>query len=81
MLNADLKQHETKAAPPRNKIALTRTAIGALRSIQKQSGRVESNFGKKDVVYAASLLSGYFSEKCRNLLYASMMQPVFPGTI
>jgi hypothetical protein len=53
-----LKQHVSKTAPPRNKIALTRTAIGALRSIQKQPGRVESYFGQKDVVYAASRLSG-----------------------
>jgi hypothetical protein len=53
MLNADLKQHVTKAAPARNKIALTRTAIGALSSIQKQPGRVESYFGQKDVAYAA----------------------------
>ncbi|MGC9159284.1 MAG: IS630 family transposase [Terracidiphilus sp.] len=42
LLNAELKQHETKTAPARNKMALTRTAIGALRSIQKQSGRIES---------------------------------------
>jgi transposase len=32
LLNADLKQHVTKAAPPRTKAAPTRTAIGALRS-------------------------------------------------
>jgi len=43
----------TKAAPPRNKIALTHTAIGVLRSIQKQPGRVEKYFGQKDVAYAA----------------------------
>ena len=42
LLNADLKQHVTKAAPARNKIALIRTAIGALRSIQKQPDRVET---------------------------------------
>jgi transposase len=53
LLNADLKQQVTKAAPPRNKIALTRTAIGALRSIQKRPDRVESYFGQKDVAYAA----------------------------
>ena len=53
MLSADLKQHVTKAAPARNKIALPRTAIGALRSIQKQPGRVESYFGQKGVAYAA----------------------------
>ena len=54
LLNADLKQQVTKAAPPRNKIALTRTAIGALRSIQKKPQRVESYFGQKDVIYAAA---------------------------
>lgn len=53
LLNADLKQHVTKAAPARNKIALTRTAVGALRSIQKQPRRVENYFGHKDVAYAA----------------------------
>jgi hypothetical protein len=41
LLNADLKQRVTSAALDRNKIALTRTAIGALRSIQKQPQRVE----------------------------------------
>ncbi len=35
LLNADLKQRVTKAAPARNKLALTRTAISALCSIQK----------------------------------------------
>lgn len=54
MLNADLKQHVTKAAPARNKIALTRTAICTLRSIQKQPGRVQNYFGQKDVCYAAA---------------------------
>jgi transposase len=54
LLNADLKQHVTKVAPARNKIALTRTAIGALRSIQKQPGRIETYFGQKDVCYAAA---------------------------
>ena len=53
MLNADLKQRVTKAAPPRTKMALTRTAIGALRSIQKQPNRVGNYFGQKDVAYAA----------------------------
>jgi hypothetical protein len=53
LLNADLKQHVAKAAPPRNKIALTRTAIGVLRSIQKQPGTVENFFGQKDAAYAA----------------------------
>jgi len=54
LLNADLKQRVTKAAPARNKIALTRTAIGALRSIQKQPERVENYFGQKNVCYAAA---------------------------
>lgn len=54
LLNADLKKHVTRAAPARNKIALTRTAIGALRSIQKQPGRVETYFRQKDVCYAAA---------------------------
>jgi transposase len=54
LLNADLKQRVTKVAPARNKIALTRTAIGALRSIQKQPERVESYFQQEDVSYAAA---------------------------
>lgn len=53
LLNADLKQRVAKTAPPRTKLALTRTAIGALRSIQKQYDRVESYFQHKDVCYAA----------------------------
>ena len=53
LLNADLKQRVTQAAPARNKLALTRTAISALRSIQKQPERVENYFGQKDVAYAA----------------------------
>jgi hypothetical protein len=54
LLNADLKQRVTKAAPARTKLALTRTAIGALRSIQKQPERVERYFEQKDVSYAAA---------------------------
>jgi transposase len=54
LLNADLKQRVTKAAPPRTKIALTRSAISARRSILKQSERVESYFGQKDISYAAA---------------------------
>jgi transposase len=53
LLNAGLKQHVTKAAPARTNTALTRTAIGALRSIQKQPNRVESDFMQKDAAYAA----------------------------
>ncbi len=54
LLNADLKQRVTKTASARTKTALTRTAIGALRSIQKQPECVESYFRKKDVAYAAA---------------------------
>ena len=54
LLNADLKQRVTKTAPARTKLALTRTAISALRSIQKQPERVEKYFGQEDVCYAAS---------------------------
>jgi transposase len=53
LFNSDLKQRVTKAAPARTKIALTRTAIGALLSIQKQPDRVERYFEHKDVAYAA----------------------------
>jgi tRNA U34 5-methylaminomethyl-2-thiouridine-forming methyltransferase MnmC len=52
-LNGGLKQQVTKSAPARNKIALTRTAVGALRSIQKLPERVEKYFGQKDAAYAA----------------------------
>jgi len=54
LLNADLKQRVTRIAPARTKLALTRTAIGALRSIQRQPQRVESYFGHDDVCYAAA---------------------------
>jgi transposase len=54
LLNADLKHRVTSAAPARHKIALTKTAIGALRSIQKQPQRVESYFEQKAVCYAAA---------------------------
>lgn len=53
LLNADLKQHVTRAHPPRNQIVITRTAIGALRSIQKQPGRVQNYFSQKDLAYVA----------------------------
>jgi transposase len=53
LLNSDLKQRVTKAAPARTKIALTRTAVSALRSIQEHPDRVESYFEQKDVAYAA----------------------------
>jgi transposase len=54
LLNADLKQRVTRAAPPRTKAALTRTAFGALRRIQKQPNRVESYFRQKDAAFAAA---------------------------
>jgi transposase len=54
LLNADLKKRVTRIVPARTKTALTRTAIGALRSIQKQPDRVESYFQQKDVTYAAA---------------------------
>jgi len=54
LLNADLKQHVTKIAPACTKIALTRTAVSSLRSIQKQPQRVENYFKKEDVCYAAA---------------------------
>ena len=53
LLNADLKQRVTTAAPARTKQALARTAIGALRSIQKQPDRVRHYFKHKNVSYAA----------------------------
>lgn len=53
LLNGDLKLRVTKTAPARNKIALTHTAVGALRSIQKLPGRVEKYLGQKDVAYTA----------------------------
>jgi transposase len=54
LLNADLKQRATSTAPARTKRGLTRTAVGTLRSIQKQPQRVESYFGHKDISYAAA---------------------------
>jgi transposase len=50
LLNADLKQRITKAAPARNKMALTRTAIGSMRSIQKQRAASRNSLsGSKDI--------------------------------
>jgi transposase len=54
LLNSDLKQRITTAAPVRNKSGLSRTAVGALRSIQKQPQRVQNYFRKKNVCYAAA---------------------------
>lgn len=53
LLNADLKHSITTAAPARTAKALTRTAIGSLRSIQKQPTRIQNYFLHKDVCYAA----------------------------
>lgn len=53
LLNADLKHHVTTAAPARTANALTRTAVGSLRSIQKQPARIQSYFQHEDVSYAA----------------------------
>jgi transposase len=53
LLNADLKQRVTRTAPARSKAELTRTVMGALRSIQKQPERVQRYFHKKEVYYAA----------------------------
>jgi transposase len=53
LLNADLKHRVTTAAPARTAKALTRTAVGSLRSIQKQPATIQSYFQHKDVNYAA----------------------------
>jgi transposase len=54
LLNADLKHRVTTAAPARTKHGLTRTAVRALRSVQKQPQRVRDYFRQKDVTYAAA---------------------------
>jgi hypothetical protein len=54
LLHADLKKRVTRIVPARTKTALTHTAIGALRSIQKQPDRVERYFQQRDVAYAAA---------------------------
>jgi starch phosphorylase len=53
LLNADLKQKVTTAAPARTKRGLTQSAVRALRSVQKQPQRVRNYFREKDVSYAA----------------------------
>jgi hypothetical protein len=53
LLNADLKQRVTTAAPARTKRGLTQSAVRALRSVQKQPQRVRNYFRQKDVSYAA----------------------------
>lgn len=47
LLNADLKQRVTKAAPARNKLVLTRTDIGALRSIQMRPEKSKATSDKR----------------------------------
>lgn len=66
LLNADLRHRVTKAAPARTKIALTRTAVGALHSIQKQPNRVERYFEHDGVCYAAlhCLGAGSIKKRC-----------------
>jgi transposase len=54
LLNADLKQRVTTAAPARTKRGLTRTAVRALRSVQQQPQRVRNYFLHEDVAYAAA---------------------------
>jgi hypothetical protein len=41
-----------KAAPARNKLALTRTAVGGLPGIREQPTRVEKYLEQDDVCYA-----------------------------
>ena len=53
LLNADLKQRVTTAAPARTKRGLTQSAVRALRSVQKQPQRVRNYFRQKNVSYAA----------------------------
>ena len=53
LLNADLKHRVTTAAPARSAKALTRTALGSLRRIQKQPARIQRYLQHKDVNYAA----------------------------
>ena len=52
-LNANLKHSVTTAAPARTAKALTQTAVGSLRSIQKQPTRIQNYVQHKDVCYAA----------------------------
>jgi transposase len=52
LLNAELKKRVTRIVPARTKTALARTAIDALRSIQKQPDCVECYFQQKNVAYA-----------------------------
>jgi hypothetical protein len=52
-LNANLKHSVTTAAPARTAKALTRTAVGSLRSIREQPTRIQNYFQHKDVCYAA----------------------------
>lgn len=56
LLNADLKQKVTAAAPACSKYALTTSASRSLRNIQRQIQRVQNYFLRKDVSYAAQVL-------------------------
>ncbi len=53
LLNADLKQRVTAAVPAKTQVQLVKTTSKALRSIQKQTARVERYFRHPDVRYAA----------------------------
>jgi transposase len=52
-LNADLKPRVTAAVPSKTQMPLVNTTSQALRSIQKQTARVERYFLHPDVRYAA----------------------------
>jgi len=47
LLNADLKQHVTKAAPARNEIALTHTAIGVCAASRNGPAGSKATSAKK----------------------------------
>jgi transposase len=53
MANADLKQAVTKQAPARTKLQLVKATARHLRSVQKQSARIQSYFQHDPVCYAA----------------------------
>jgi len=58
LLNADLTQRVTKAAPARTKTVSMRTAVGALRSIQKQPSRVEPSHTATYAMPPRGIVSG-----------------------
>jgi transposase len=53
LLNADLEQRVTTAAPARTKRGLTQSAVRALRSVQNSHKRVRNYFRQEDVSCAA----------------------------